>query len=96
MTQENQNEDQNVARIEREAEINKVPPKPETNTGPDTTGVGQPTAQAVNQGQSLPAASIPVNTDLSTDQGKFHDPMVTERAALEKDKAERGGQKADF
>jgi hypothetical protein len=85
-----------LKRLQREGELNKVPPEPDTNIGPDTTGVGQPSAQAVNQGQSLPAASVPVEKKLEGKAEQFYDPMDTERAKSKKDRTDRGGQKADF
>jgi len=87
-------EEEKLARMERESEINKVAPEPETNLGKDTTGVGQPGLQAANQGQSLPPAAIPVEKKFETDQ--FHNPQATENAVAEKDQANRGGKKADF
>jgi hypothetical protein len=88
--------DDKMKRIEREGEINKVAPEPQTNTGPDTTGVGQPSAQAVNQGQSLPAAAVPVEKKFEGTAGTFYDPNAAEVAVVNKDRATRGGQKTDF
>lgn len=87
-------EEQKLERLKREAEINKVPPQPENNVGPATTGVGQPDLQPVQQGNSLPPVATPVSKRFETAQ--FYDPLETERAILQKDRAERGGQKADF
>lgn len=90
------NPDDHMKRIEREGELNKVPTTPETITGPDTTGVGQPTVQAVNQGQSLPAAALPVENKFEGKSNQFYDPNATEAAIQQKDRATRGGQKTDF
>ena len=87
-------EEEKLDRLERESEINKVAPKPETNLGKDTTGVGQPGLQPAQQGGSLPAVAIPVEKKFEKDQ--FYDPKATETAISEKDQANRGGQKADF
>jgi len=86
-------EEEKLERLNREAEINKVAPEPVTNRGEDTVGVGQPSAQPVNQGQSLPAAAIPVERKFET--GPFHDPMQAERGAAEKDQENRGEKKTD-
>lgn len=86
-------EDQELKRLQDEAELNKVPPAPENTVGKDTTGVGQPSLQPVNQGQSLPQSAVPVDKKFEKDQ--FHDPMKTEAGIAEKDRANRGGEKAD-
>lgn len=85
-----------LKRIEREGELNKVPPEPDNKIGPDTTGVGQPTAQPVKQGQSLPPTAIPVEKKFEGKSDQFYDPMDTERAINKKERAARGGEKADF
>jgi len=90
------NPDDHMKRIEREGELNKVPTTPASNTGPDTTGKGQPTVQSVNQGSSLPAAAIPVENKFDGKTSQFYDPAASEHAAADKDRANRGGQKADF
>lgn len=84
-----------LKRLEREAELNKVPPEPPTKTGPDTTGVGQPSAQPVHQGQSLPPSAVPVEKSFEGRANQFYDPAETERAIGKKDRADRGGQKTD-
>ena len=87
--------DEKLKRIEREGEINKVTPDIPSNIGPDTTGVGQPTIQPVSQGQSLPQSAIPVENKFEKSD-TFYDPNAAEVASSNKDKALRGGQKADF
>lgn len=87
-------EAEKLKRLQREGEINRVPPQPETNLGKDTTGAGQPSLQPANQGQSLPTAAIPVEKKF--EKVVFHDPMTTERSIVKKDIAERGGKKAGF
>lgn len=88
--------DEHMKRIQREGEINKVSPSPETNIGPDTTGVGQPTIQPVSQGQSLPQSAIPVENKFEGKAEQFYDPNAAEAATHQKDRANRGGQKAEF
>lgn len=88
--------DDKMKRIEREGEINKVTPEPENNIGPDTTGVGQPSLQPVNQGQSLPQSAVPVEKKFEGKSDQFYDPNASETAVANKDRAARGGQKADF
>ncbi|WP_407304113.1 hypothetical protein [Acinetobacter sp.] len=85
-----------MKRIEREGEINKVTPQPENTVGPDTTGVGQPVAQAVNQGQSLPQAALPVEKKFEGRSDQFYDPNAAETAEAAKARAARGGQKTDL
>ena len=87
--------DEHMKRIQREGEINKVSPLPENNIGPDTTGVGQPTVQPVNQGQSLPQSAIPVENKFEGKAEQFYDPNATEVANHHKDRALRGGKKTD-
>lgn len=87
--------DEHMKRIEREGEINKVAPEPPNNIGPDTTGVGQPTAQPVNQGQSLPQSSLPVDNKFDGKTAEFYDPNATEVAKQLKDRAARGGMKTE-
>lgn len=89
-------EEEKLKRMAQEAEINKVPPQPGANIGPDTTGVGQPTSQAVPQGQSLPAAQVSVKPKLEGNVDNFYDPMADERAADKKARSDTGGKKADF
>ena len=91
-----QDPDEKMKRLERETEINTVNPKPETNTGPDTVGVGQPPLQPVNQGQSLPQSAIPVEKKFEGKTDQFYDPMEAERAAGKKNRSDTGGQKANF
>ena len=88
--------DDKLKRIEREGEINKVTPEPENNIGPDTTGVGQPSLQPVSQGQPLPQSAVPVEKKFEGKAEQFYDPNATEFAIANKDRAERGGQKAGF
>lgn len=85
-----------LKRLEREAELNKAPPEPPTNIGPDTTGVGQPSSQPLNQGQSLPPSAVPVEKNFEGQANQFYDPAGTERAVNKKDRADRGGQKTDI
>jgi hypothetical protein len=85
--------DEKMKRIEREGEINKVAPEPETHTGVSTTGVGQPAAQAVHQGQSLPQAALPVEKKFEGKAEQFYDPMDAERAVHRKDSSARGATK---
>lgn len=87
--------DEKLKRIQREGEINKVAPTPENNIGPDTTGVGQPKVQPVNQGQSLPQSAIPVDNKFDGKTEKFYDPNAAEVANHIKDRALRGGKKTD-
>lgn len=89
-----ESEEEKLKRMARETAINTSPPEPENVTGPDTTGVGQPSIQPVNQGQSLPQSAVPVEKKFEKEQ--FHDPMATERAVVKKDIADRGGKKADL
>ena len=90
-----QDPDEKLKRIEREGEINKVSPEPETNTGPDTVGVGQPVLQPVNQGQSLPQAALPVENKFEGKSEQFYDQMDTERAATKKERAQNGAKKTN-
>jgi hypothetical protein len=85
--------DEKMKRIEREGEINRVAPEPETHTGVNTVGVGQPGAQAVHQGQSLPPAALPVEKKFEGKAEQFYDPMDAERATHKKHSAERGATK---
>lgn len=87
-------EDDKLKRQQDEADIKKVLPEPETEIGKDTVGVGQPDAQAVSQGQSLPQSAIPVEKKFEKDQ--FYDPNKTEVAIDKKDRIERGGAKTDL
>jgi len=87
--------DEHMKRIQREGEINKVTPQPDNNIGPDTTGVGQPVAQPVNQGQSLPQSAIPVDNKFDGKTEQFYDPSTTERANMLKERAARGGAKTE-
>lgn len=85
--------DEALKRIQREGELNKVPPLPENNIGPDTTGVGQPKAQPVNQGQSLPQSAIPVDNKFDGKTEQFYDPKAAEAANSQRDRVNRGGSK---
>jgi hypothetical protein len=87
--------DEHMKRIQREGEINKVTPQPENNIGIDTTGVGSPTAQAVNQGQSLPQSAIPVDNKFDGKTEQFYDPNAAEVAKQRKEIANAGGQKTE-
>lgn len=87
--------DEHMKRIQREGEINKVAPQPENNIGPNTTGVGSPTVQPVNQGQSLPQSAIPVENKFDGKTEQFYDPNATERANSLKDRARSGAVKTD-
>lgn len=87
--------DEHMKRIQREGEINKVSPEPNNNIGPDTTGVGQPIAQPVNQGQSLPQSVIPVENKFDGKTEQFYDPNANERANQLKDRAARGAVKTE-
>lgn len=88
--------DDKMKRIEREGEINKVTPEPENNIGPDTTGVGQPSLQPVNQGQSLPQSVVPVEKKFEGKSDQFYDPNEAEQAIRSKERAQNGGQKTGF
>jgi len=88
--------DDKMKRIEREGEVNKVTPEPQNHIGPDTTGVGQPVAQPVNQGQSLPQSSIPVEKKFEGRADQFYDPNASETASANKERAERGAKKTDI
>lgn len=87
-------EAEKIERLAREAKINKTPPDTNATIGPDTTGVGQPAAQPVNQGQSLPAAAVPVEKKFEGEVDKFYDPSEVERATAEKIIGSSGGKKA--
>lgn len=87
--------DEHMKRIQREGEINKVTPQPENNIGPDTTGVGTPATQAVNQGQSLPQAAIPVDNKFDGKTEQFYDPNAAERANQLKSRAQSGAVKTE-
>ena len=89
-------EAERMKRLERESELNKVPPDVPSNIGPDTTGVGQPLAQPVNQGQSLPATAVPVEKKFEGTAEQFYDPQEAERAATDSTVAKSGGKKANF
>lgn len=84
-----------MERMERESEVNKVNPKPETHVGPDTVGVGQPPLQAVNQGQSLPQSALTVEKKFEGKSEQFYDPYKAERALQKKDRTNAGGTKTD-
>lgn len=88
--------EEKLKRIMREGEINKVNPEVPNTVGPDTVGVGQPTAQPVNQGQSLPATALPVDKKFEGTTKQFYDPNAGEVATNKKNKAKRGGKKAEF
>jgi hypothetical protein len=85
--------DEKLKRIEREGEINKVNPEPENNIGPDTTGVGQPSLQPVNQGQSLPQSAVPVEKKFEGTAEQFYDPNAAEVATHKKEVANSGAKK---
>jgi len=85
--------DEHMKRIQREGEINKVAPEPENHIGPDTTGVGQPTVQPINQGQSLPQSTIPVDNKFDGKTEQFYDPNAAEVAKHHKAVANNGGKK---
>lgn len=87
--------DEKLKREQEERDIQKVSPEIPTNIGPDTTGVGQPTAQVVNQGQSLPPTAIPVERVFEGGNAKFYDPMQSEREVAKKEQANRGAKKTD-
>lgn len=87
--------DEKLKRIEREGEINKVAPTPENNIGPDTTGVGQPSLQPVNQGQSLPQSAIPVEKKFEGTSNQFYDPNAEEVAERKKSTAQNGAKKTE-
>lgn len=65
----------------------------DNNTGPDTTGVGQPTMQPINQGNSLPATAIPVERKF-LDQHSFYDPEADKQLSEAKNRNNVGGAKA--
>lgn len=85
-----------LKRLERESEINKVNPEPETHTGPATVGVGQPTLQPINQGQSLPQSALPVENKFEGKSEQFYDPMASERAINKKDRTAVGAKKTNL
>lgn len=87
--------DEHMKRIQREGEINKVTPQPPNNIGANTTGVGSPTAQPVNQGQSLPQSAIPVDNKFDGKTEQFYDPNAAERAVVNKDRAASGAVKTE-
>lgn len=88
--------DEDMKRIQRETQINKVSPAPESNIGKETVGVGQPIAQPVNQGQSLPQSAIPVKQKFEGSGEEFYDPMDAERALNKQTHIQSGAQKTDF
>lgn len=87
--------DEHMKRIQREGEINKVAPQPPNNIGVNTTGVGSPTAQPVNQGQSLPQSTIPVDNKFDGKTEQFYDPNATERAVVQKERTSSGAAKTE-
>jgi hypothetical protein len=74
--------------------IRNTQPSQEEHIGRDTTGQGQPDFQKINQEQSLPQTSVPVEKNF-TKAGEFYDPMEIERLNTDKDSAERGAQKTE-
>ena len=87
--------DEKLKRIEREGEVNKVVPEPETHTGSDTVGVGQPTLQPVSQGQSLPQSALPVDKKFEGKSDQFYNPMDSERAVNKKERSNNGAKKTN-
>ena len=76
--------------------IKTAPTQPDTSVGKDTVGVGQPTAQAVTQGGSLPPAPVPVERSFGGQPAdQFYDPMDEERANRERDARNSGAPKTE-
>lgn len=63
------------------------------NTGPDTTGVGQPTSQAINQGNSLPAIAKPVERKFIDQPTDFYDPEKAKELGEANQHSVTGGAK---
>jgi len=72
--------------------IRNTQPAAEDTIGRDTVGQGQPTAQKVNQEESLPPSAVPVEKNFAK-TGEFFDPMKSERAIVGKDSANNGAEK---
>lgn len=87
-------EEQRLERLKREAEINKVPPDVDNGQVNDAP-LGNETGRVINQGHSLPQSVLPVDKT-NANAANLYDPTDTERAIARNERAERGGQKAEF
>lgn len=63
------------------------------SVGKDTVGVGQPTAQAINQGNSLPAIALPIGATQGVKTADLYDPKAAKDLAESKHRNETGGAK---
>jgi hypothetical protein len=87
-------EDERLKRLEREGDINRLPPQPTPDDG--QKGVGDTTLQSVNQGQSLPAVAVGIKEDKKIDQSTIYDPLEAERQTAQRTRAQSGAKKTDI
>lgn len=83
-----------IPSVEDENKVRTVPTEPKSRTGSETTGVGQPELQAVQQGESLPPIAVPVEKTLvekSTDH--LYNPIKDEIVIHRKQEIVDGGKK---
>jgi hypothetical protein len=86
-------EEQKLKRLQEEADLKKIPAGADATIGSDTTGVGAPTLQPINQGQSLPQSAITVERKF--EKARFYDPRKTEALIREKEQLQDGAEKTD-